>query len=64
VTDELPVSASEFASTGAKVPGSWWPDWDAWLSERSGSLKPAPKRLGNRDYKAQAKAPGSYVLAN
>jgi polyhydroxyalkanoate synthase len=64
VTDELPVSASEFAGTAAKVPGSWWPDWDAWLSERSGSMKPAPKRLGNGDYKAQAKAPGTYVLAN
>ena len=40
------------------------PDWDAWLGERSEELKPAPKRLGNRDHKAHPKAPGSYVLAH
>jgi hypothetical protein len=40
------------------------PDWDAWPGERSGEVKPAPKRLGNRDHKAHAKASGSYVLAH
>ena len=44
--------------------GSWWPDYDAWLSERSGELKPAPKSLGSRERKASAKAPGSYVHAS
>jgi len=34
-----------------------------WLSTRSGALKPAPTTLGNGQYKAQAKAPGSYVNA-
>jgi polyhydroxyalkanoate synthase len=47
-----------------KLPGSWWSDWDAWLAERSGPLKPAPRKLGNGTYKAQAKAPGTYVLAS
>jgi poly(3-hydroxyalkanoate) synthetase len=41
--------------------GSWWPDYAAWLGERSGALKPAPKSLGSRTHKATAKAPGSYV---
>jgi len=31
-----------------------------WLSTRSGALKPAPTAFGDRQYKAQAKAPGSY----
>jgi poly[(R)-3-hydroxyalkanoate] polymerase subunit PhaC len=67
VADELPATPEEFAAqgwAGIQVPGSWWGDWDAWLAERSGGMKPAAKTLGNPTYKAQAKAPGSYVLAN
>jgi len=64
VTEELPETPEEFVAGAAHLPGSWWPDWDAWLATRSGELKPAPKTLGNRTYKAQAKAPGTYVLAN
>jgi polyhydroxyalkanoate synthase len=43
--------------------GSWWPDYSAWLGERSGELRPAPKTLGGAGYRASAKAPGSYVHA-
>jgi polyhydroxyalkanoate synthase len=63
VADELPETPEEFVAGAPQLPGSWWGDWDAWLAKRSGGLKPAPKTLGNRDYKAQAKAPGTYVLA-
>ena len=38
--------------------GSWWTDYDAWLSERSGALRPAPT------VKPGAKAPGTYVHAS
>jgi polyhydroxyalkanoate synthase subunit PhaC len=51
----------EFA---AKERGSWWPDYDGWLAERSGELRPAPKKLGSRMHRAAAKAPGSYVHAD
>ena len=44
--------------------GSWWPDYSAWLAERSGELRPAPGSLGSRRHKASAKAPGSYVHAS
>jgi polyhydroxyalkanoate synthase len=64
VADDLPETPDEFLAGAAQLSGSWWPDWDAWLAERSGDLKPAPKILGNRTYKAQAKAPGTYVLAH
>lgn len=42
---------------GAKEhPGSWWPDWDAWLSKRSGEkVKARTPKDGIED------APGSYV---
>jgi polyhydroxyalkanoate synthase subunit PhaC len=63
VADDLPDAAEEFAAQAAKLPGSWWGDWDAWLAERSGGLRPAPKSLGNATYKAHGKAPGTYVLA-
>jgi len=64
VADELPEAPETFMSSAPKVPGSWWSDWDGWLAARSGSSKAAPKTLGNRTYKAQAKAPGTYVLAS
>lgn len=64
VADELPEAPDEFASQAPQLPGSWWTDWDAWLAKRSGGTKPAPKTLGNRGHKAQARAPGTYVLAD
>jgi poly[(R)-3-hydroxyalkanoate] polymerase subunit PhaC len=64
VADDLTADAETFLEQTPKQPGSWWPDWDAWLAERSGGLRAAPTSLGNRRFRAQAKAPGSYVLAN
>jgi polyhydroxyalkanoate synthase subunit PhaC len=64
VADELPGTPDEFLAGAARLPGSWWEDWDTWLAERSGELKPAPKKLGDATYKAHGKAPGSYVLAH
>jgi len=64
VTDDLPRDPETFFAGSPKLPGSWWPDWDAWLTERSGDLKDAPKSLGNASHKPRAKAPGTYVLAS
>jgi polyhydroxyalkanoate synthase len=46
-----------------KHQGTWWTDWDAWLAERSGPMRPAPRSLGSRRYKVAGRAPGTYVLA-
>jgi polyhydroxyalkanoate synthase subunit PhaC len=49
----------EWLKDAGETPGSWWPDWDAWLSERSGGEVPARKpgkKLGVIE-----PAPGSYV---
>ena len=63
IGDEHPETPEAWMDGAATRPGSWWNDYNEWLAERSGSLKPAPKRLGRGGYKAQAKAPGSYVHA-
>jgi polyhydroxyalkanoate synthase len=64
VAVEHPVTPEAWTERAATTQGSWWPDYDEWLAARSGELKPAPKRPGGDDYKALAKAPGSYVRAN
>jgi polyhydroxyalkanoate synthase subunit PhaC len=43
--------------------GSWWPEWIAWLSERSGPpIGVPPMGAAQAGYPALAEAPGSYVL--
>jgi poly(3-hydroxyalkanoate) synthetase len=44
------------------VPGSWWPDYSAWLAERSGGRKEHPPDLGGEGFPPVQPAPGSYVL--
>ena len=45
----------------SETKGSWWDTWAAWLQERSGEQKPAPKKLGTPTFKPLAAAPGTYV---
>jgi len=40
--------------------GSWWPDWDQWLSKLSGPKVPA-RQPGDGELKALGDAPGTYV---
>jgi polyhydroxyalkanoate synthase len=63
VAGEHPESASEWLAGATQKPGTWWEDWDQWLAERSGALKPAPRKLGDaRKHKVVGPAPGEYVL--
>lgn len=64
IADEDPGDAEEWFARAKKHQGSWWTDWDRWLAERSGELKPAPRKLGSAHHKPAAKAPGSYVHAH
>jgi poly[(R)-3-hydroxyalkanoate] polymerase subunit PhaC len=63
VSEERHPDAMGWLDHAATERGSWWPDYVRWLTERSGELLPAPKRLGGRRHGALAKAPGSYVHA-
>jgi len=64
VADEHPCSPEDWMQRAVTRQGSWWTDYDAWLAERSGELRPALKRLGGQGFRASAKAPGSYVHAS
>ena len=59
--EDLTASAEDWLVGAEQCSGSWWNDWAAWLSERSGGKKAAPKSLGCRGLKPQEAAPGTYV---
>ena len=56
----LPGTVEEWIEGASEHPGSWWPDWAAWLAERSGPM------VGARDpskgpLKPIEDTPGSFV---
>jgi poly[(R)-3-hydroxyalkanoate] polymerase subunit PhaC len=63
VVDAEQDNAEVWHDGAAKNRGSWWDDWSAWLGERSGDRRAAPRKLGSREHPALGRAPGSYVHA-
>ena len=41
--DKLPPTVEAWQASATEHPGSWWGDWDAWLSKLSGKKVPARK---------------------
>ena len=62
-TDQHYVSPERYLSEAAHKEGSWWPEWTAWLKDRSGAPV-APPAMGapTAGYPPVGDAPGSYVL--
>jgi polyhydroxyalkanoate synthase len=58
--DELPYEPDKWLANAEEHPGSWWPDWDRWLSKLSGK-KVTARTPGADPYPALEDAPGSYV---
>jgi poly[(R)-3-hydroxyalkanoate] polymerase subunit PhaC len=58
---ERPDDVEDWYRSAEKNPGSWWEDWITWTTERSGDVKPRPRRLGNRAHPVLEAAPGRYV---
>jgi poly[(R)-3-hydroxyalkanoate] polymerase subunit PhaC len=56
------LAPEDWMAKAAEQDGSWWPQWIAWLDERSTSSV-APPRLGapEQGYAPIADAPGTYV---
>lgn len=62
--DKLPKTHEEWVEGAKEHPGSWWPDWAAWLKGHAGKQVAAPKSYGKgAKYKAIEAAPGRYVKA-
>ncbi|HEY4408730.1 MAG TPA: alpha/beta fold hydrolase [Acidimicrobiia bacterium] len=59
--ESIPEPDDWFAKATAHK-GTWWEDWSAWLSERSGARKEPPAVLGNASNRPLGPAPGEYVF--
>ena len=61
INDDLNCDATEWLEKAREEPGSWWPDWDAWMKCHSTGTVRAPAQAGNDNYHVLEPAPGSYV---
>ncbi|TFA84202.1 MULTISPECIES: class II poly(R)-hydroxyalkanoic acid synthase [unclassified Pseudomonas] len=60
-SDEMTANADDWQENSTKHADSWWLYWQAWQAARSGELKKAPTKLGNKTYPAGEASPGTYV---
>ncbi len=56
----VPPTVEEWQAGATEHPGSWWPDWNAWLAPLSGPKVPA-RIPGSGKLKPLGNAPGAYV---
>jgi polyhydroxyalkanoate synthase len=54
--------SGEWLDRAASHPGSWWPDWGAWLAPHGGARHRAPRAQGSARHPPLEPAPGRYVL--
>jgi polyhydroxyalkanoate synthase len=60
--EQLPESADAFLEGATHNPGSWWTDWQQWLTSQANGDKKVPARKpGSGSMKIIEDAPGSYV---
>lgn len=59
--DQASDSAEQWLAEAKETPGSWWPEWTAFLAANAGNQVPAPRKFGNATYKPIEPAPGRYV---
>jgi polyhydroxyalkanoate synthase len=62
VSADLSAEPAAWQHATAATAGSWWPDYLAWLSQRSGPDRDAPHALGGAGLVPLDPAPGVYVL--
>jgi len=60
VNEALPPSPQDWLDGATELAGSWWPDWNRWVTARAPALVPA-RIPGEGGVAALEDAPGSYV---
>jgi polyhydroxyalkanoate synthase subunit PhaC len=61
INDARPEDPESWLAGAVEHPGSWWPQWAAFLAEHGGKDVKARTRLGSARYKPVEPAPGRYV---
>jgi polyhydroxyalkanoate synthase len=61
LNDDLGSEPESWFENATQQPGSWWPDWIAWMKQHSSGTIPAPTQPGNVQYRPIEPAPGRYV---
>ncbi|HTI03166.1 MAG TPA: class I poly(R)-hydroxyalkanoic acid synthase [Acidisoma sp.] len=59
VANETPETAEAWEETATEIAGSWWPDWQRWITRLSPETVPA--RTVGENVTVIESAPGSYV---
>ena len=57
-----PPDHRDWLAEAETVQGTWWTDYTAWLTDRSGGQKQRPHSLGSAKFPPLDPAPGTYVL--
>jgi polyhydroxyalkanoate synthase subunit PhaC len=60
VNESLPPGPEEWFKGATEVSGSWWPDWQRWVTAQGGDRVPA-RSPGTGRLSTIEDAPGSYV---
>ncbi len=60
--DALPPTPDEWFAGAQEMAGSWWPDWQRWVSALDGDDQVPARIPGEGGLPAIEDAPGSYVL--
>jgi polyhydroxyalkanoate synthase len=61
VNDDTERDPESWFVQAQEKPGSWWPDWDAWMKQHSSGTIRGPIRQGNAHFLPIEPAPGRYV---
>ncbi|HJV87072.1 MAG TPA: class I poly(R)-hydroxyalkanoic acid synthase [Noviherbaspirillum sp.] len=59
--DQVIDDAQQWLNEATEHPGSWWPEWSAFLAKHAGKQINAPRKYGNAKHKEIEPAPGRYV---